>query len=54
MAEFCKTCFVSSLQPSQDEIDHIVMSEEEELCEGCGKVLPVVDYVDLDVGVREP
>lgn len=54
MAEFCKACFISCLHPSRDEIDHIVMSEDVDLCEGCGKVLPVVAYIDMDVGVREP
>lgn len=46
MAEFCRKCFIESFYPSKYEIDHIVMSEECDLCEGCGRYVPVVVYID--------
>lgn len=48
MAEFCRECFINHLGPSQDEIDRIVMSEEYDLCEGCGNWGPYVDYIDCE------
>ena len=46
MAEFCRGCFIKTLHLSQYDIDHIVMSEDWYLCEGCGKIGPYVDYID--------
>ena len=46
MAEFCRDCFIKTLHPSQYDIDHIVMSEDWYLCEGCGKIGPYVDHID--------
>lgn len=36
MAEFCKECFLNK------ENEQIVMSEDDDLCEGCGEFKPVV------------
>lgn len=46
MSKFCRDCFIKSLHPSQYDIDHIIMSEDWCLCEGCGKIGPYVDYID--------
>ena len=35
MAEFCRECFIKAWHPSQNEIDHIVMSNDNDFCEGC-------------------
>lgn len=37
MSEFCKNCFLK-LNPQFEEKD-LVMIKDEELCEGCGKVV---------------
>lgn len=39
MAEFCKKCFKEKLTVPSDNIsdDMLVMSEENDYCEGCGK-----------------
>jgi len=46
MAEFCRKCFISRLMPSKYDIDHIVMSEDEDFCEGCMKWGKYVDHID--------
>lgn len=45
MAEFCRKCFIESLYPSQEDIDLIVMSEDETMCEGCMNWGQYVDYL---------
>ena len=35
MAEFCRECFIKYLGPTQDEINRIVMSDDNDFCEGC-------------------
>lgn len=35
MAEFCKDCFQRNLQTDPNET--IILSEDEDFCEGCGK-----------------
>ena len=50
MAEFCKDCFRTKLltysenQTIKDE--QIIMFEEKGLCEGCGEIKELVNYVD--------
>lgn len=46
MAEFCKRCFIQELCVPGDNIDHIVMSNESDFCECCGKHEPIVLYID--------
>lgn len=46
MAEFCRECFIHHLAPSKYDIDHIVMSEDEDVCEGCMKWGKYVDHID--------
>ena len=45
MAEFCRKCFIETFRPSKEEEQKIIMSEESDLCEGCGEVKPFVLYV---------
>lgn len=44
MAEFCKKCFKEKIAVPSDNItdDMIIMSEEDDFCEGCGEIKPVV------------
>ena len=48
MAEFCKRCFIDRLMDSRDQTLYkqekitLVMSEDNDFCEECGKILPVV------------
>ena len=41
MAEFCKNCFKEKIDPSVEDAN-IILSQEAELCEGCGEVKPIV------------
>ena len=49
MAEFCKDCFKKYLLSSEDreriKDENIVMFPTKDLCEGCGEIKSVVDYV---------
>jgi hypothetical protein len=45
MAEFCRDCFIELMRPTVGEIHGIQMSEEPDLCEGCGKIKPFVLYI---------
>ena len=44
IAEFCKHCFLTQLNPNENE-DNLVMTEDLDLCEGCGNITNVVLYV---------
>lgn len=52
MAEFCKDCFINYLLDNKDRKAYengklkIKMSKETDLCEGCGKMKPVVVTVE--------
>ena len=41
MAEFCRECFKTKIEPGALD-KHIIVSEDEDLCEGCGEFKPVV------------
>lgn len=41
MAEFCKNCFKEKIDPSVEDC-RIILSQEAELCEGCGEIKPIV------------
>ena len=49
MAEFCKDCFKKYLLSSEDreriKDENIIMFPTKDLCEGCGEIKSVVDYV---------
>ena len=52
MAEFCKECFINRILSSSEKEKYnkrhlkIVMFNEPDLCEGCGEILPVVNYIE--------
>ena len=46
MAELCRKCFIETWHPNAYDIEHIVMSEENDFCEGCLDCVPYVDYID--------
>ena len=50
MAEFCKDCFKKYLLLSSEDRErikdeNIIMFPTKDLCEGCGEIKLVVDYV---------
>lgn len=48
MAEFCRECFVNKILDSKEQELYeegkleIIESTDDDYCEGCGKILPVV------------
>ncbi len=42
MADFCEKCFVEEFGNNVKNGEKIVVSKSETLCEGCGKIKPVV------------
>lgn len=46
MAELCLKCFLETCNPSAYDRAHIVMSNDNEFCEGCMNCVPYVDYID--------
>lgn len=44
----CKKCYIKLVKPSQKDIKHIVMSEDPDRCDNCGRNGFVVEYIDLD------
>ena len=42
----CKECFIKLAKPSKKTIKSIVLTDYEETCEHCGKVGPIVDYIE--------
>ena len=52
MAELCKKCFIETWHPSQYDIDHIVMSEDNCFCEGCMSWGQYVDRISTDSNVK--
>ena len=47
MAEFCKECFIDHLHRSEDEVKRIILSNEPDLCEGCGQYKKVVTRIQM-------
>lgn len=45
MAEFCRKCFIDTFHPSREEIERIVMSDDEFMCEGCMEWGQYVNYL---------
>lgn len=54
MAEYCKECFIKKILTTdenkeyEDGLIEIVETNFNDLCEGCGKFVPVVDYIIID------
>ena len=47
MAELCRKCFIETWHPNAYDIEHLVMSEENDFCEGCMDCVPYVSRIDL-------
>ena len=54
MSELCKQCFIETWHPNAYDIEHIVMSEDNEFCEGCMNCGPYVERIDGSDMVRTP
>lgn len=58
MAEFCKECFVNKLLNSKEQKLYkegkieIVESIDNDYCEGCGKIVPVVIEATKERGAK--
>ena len=46
MAELCLKCFLETWNPNAYDRAHIVMSNDNEFCEGCMDCAPYVDHID--------
>lgn len=46
MAELCRKCFIETWFPNAYDIEHIVMSDDNDFCEGCMDCIPYVDHID--------
>lgn len=46
MAEFCLNCFLDICKPNAYDRTHIVISNDNEFCEGCMDCVPYVDHID--------
>lgn len=53
MAELCRECFIRVWHPSQEDIDNIVMSDDNELCEGCMKCDNYVHHIGKGLTCEE-
>lgn len=42
----CKKCYIRIMKPTKKEIKKMVMSEEEYVCDCCGKTCSIVEYVE--------
>lgn len=42
----CKKCYIKVMHPTKKEIKKMVMSEEEYVCDCCGKKCAIVEYVE--------
>lgn len=46
MAELCRECFIDTWRPNAYDIEHIVMSKDNDFCDGCLDCVPYVDHID--------
>lgn len=46
MAELCLKCFLDTWSPNAYDRAHIVMSNDNEFCEGCMNCGPYIDHID--------
>lgn len=42
----CKKCYIKYMKPSKKDIKRMVMSEDEEYCECCGRRCQIVEYIE--------
>lgn len=52
MAEFCKECFRKKILTSEEnrklKDEQIIMFEVQGLCEGCGEIKELVNYIEIE------
>lgn len=48
ISELCRKCFIETWAPSKYDVEHIVMSDDWDICEGCGNIGPYVDHIGSD------
>lgn len=57
MAELCKKCFLETWHTYFDDVcaieEDIVLSENNEICEGCGAYVPYVHHLGKDISCAE-
>lgn len=59
MAELCRECFIKTWHPYIDDAakleleEDIVMSEDNQICEGCGKCIPCVHHIGKELSCAE-
>ena len=46
MAELCFECFLDTWNPDAYDRAHIIMSNDNEFCEGCMDCVPYVEAID--------
>lgn len=46
MSELCLKCFLETWHPNAYDRTHVVMSDDNEFCEGCWDCVPYVDHID--------
>ena len=44
--DLCRTCYIRICKPSKGEIKRMVMTPYDTKCSCCGKVEPIVDYIE--------
>ncbi len=52
MAEFCLECYLRVCKPEDVDTAAVALSEDDELCEGCGKFKQIVETVAEPVARR--
>lgn len=45
MAELCRECFIKLMAPDKYDREHIIMSMDKCICDGCGEYKPYVDHI---------
>lgn len=54
MSELCLQCFLDTWKPNAYDREHIIMSRDNEFCEGCMDCIPYVECVDISDKIPTP
>ena len=54
MAELCFECFLDTWNPDAYDRAHIIMSNDNEFCEGCMDCVPYVEAIDQSEKILTP
>ena len=52
MAEFCKDCAKNILKISEKDLAYAIFSDDLDICEGCGRMKPVLITTHPTLGAR--